>query len=209
MSKYILKCSTLYRLSQVCKFFSSDANEEAIKQLNLIRLEISNGKMFAISTNKKIASIEYIGTTAEPDSFNHLKITDEFVKEMQTGVKNDYSATITTMPEIAFSSIKSDSGVEIMDCCDWSDNAYLGNWRKWASPEITKNVGFMSWELYHVELLMSASPSGEIIFPKFIDFKKAIVLRDRFSENWVGLFVPSIKDEENKHKPAVLPDWWK
>ena len=51
MSKYILKCSTLYRLSQVCKFFSSDANEEAIKQLNLIRLEISNGKMLELTSH--------------------------------------------------------------------------------------------------------------------------------------------------------------
>lgn len=199
MSTYNINSSTLKRLASICNFFESTTSEELKNKINTVRLENRNGYSFAVSTNQKIASIEFLGATDKPNGSTHLKISEDILN-----YPIDENITVMTVPEIALSTLQFASGKVIMDCSYWLDDTPLNNWREWIGKPLSKS-NVMCWNLFHIESLIKASPSERIYFPADINPTEALILRDVNSPNWVGLFVPS--DETVKHF-AELPEWW-
>lgn len=202
MSKFIVKANVLNRMSKIPVFFEPTTSEDLKKQIRTIRLEIKSGKMFAVATNQQVAAVEYLGETKEPDDVCYLRLECEFLNETEGLI------TVETIPEIALSTALHGAKL-VNDCCLWFDNNIMDNWRSWIGKQSGKHKGFMFWELYHIQTLFEASPSGKIVFPEDIDASEPVVLRDSENENWVGLFVPDQRPGEIKCEPAKLPDWWK
>lgn len=200
MLTFHIQSETLQRLSTVIRFFEPTTDEETRTLLNAVRLEHRAGHSYAIVTNQKIAAVEHLGATDQPDSVAHLN------PSVLLGLQG--LLTITVMPEIALATCQDEQGNIVGDCCHWFDSTPLDGWRDWAAPVATESKGAMYWDLYHIETLLAASPSGKVVFPKFIDVEKPIVLRDRHVEGWVGLFIPSPPIGEPAVKPAELPTWF-
>lgn len=207
MSIYTIKSSTLNRIASVCSFFHPTTSETMKKALNTVRLENKGGKTFAIASNQKIGVVEYLGETDEPDSGDHIILSDGLLQQLFMEAASDHSMTITTVPEMAISTLQSSSGFTFVDCCYWWENIYLKEWQTWGVESPKANSGIMRWDLDYVESLMKSSPSNNIIFPRFINVKVPIVLRDFYNPNWVGVFLASKTGVETT-VPAELPEWW-
>lgn len=200
MLTFQIQSETLQRLSSIISFFEPTTDTETRTLLNAVRLENRNGQLFAVVSNQKIAAVEHLGTTDQPDSVAHLNPSALIALQ---GL-----LTITVMPEIALATCQDEQSNIVGDCCHWFDNTPLDGWREWAAPSATESKGAMYWDLYHIETLLAASPSGKVVFPQFVDVEKPIVLRDRYVEGWVGLFIPSPPIGEPAVKPAELPTWF-
>jgi hypothetical protein len=211
MTTYTVPCNTLFRLSQICKFFQPHVSEEKKSLINTIRLENKAGYLYAIATNSEVAAIERIGPTDQPDDSCHLKIDPDFTENMRTQAQYGVSAVVTTIPMGAFSMLQTPVGLTIADCCYWfGSETPMHEWRTWADLKPpSKSSGSIYLDLHHIEILFSASPSGKIVFQEFIDVEKPITIRDRFVDNWVGLFIPCPDFHEGSVAKAKLPDWWK
>lgn len=66
----------------------------------------------------------------------------------------------------------------------------------------------MFWDTYQVLKLFESSPSGQITFPAVINSSKPVLLRDVTDSDWLGVFIPTAKDDK-KAKAAELPEWLK
>lgn len=207
MSIFTIKSSTLNRLANVCSFFESSTSEEMKSKINTVRLEIVKGKLLAIASNQKIGVIEYIGETEEPDGVAHLILSEGLICQLLIEAASDCSMTLTTIPEMAISTMQSSSGYSVSNCCYWWDDTPLKDWRGWGTEPAVENSGIMRWDLHYVESLMKSSPSNNVIFPEFIDVSKPVVLRDFYNPNWVGVFFAK-KTGEEVTIPAELPEWW-
>lgn len=208
MSTYNIKSSTLYRLASICNFFENSTSENLKLKINTVRLENKNGQSFAISTNQKIAAIEYLGFTHATDSSIHLKLSPELLQQLFMEATSNYMINIMTIPEIAISTLTSTSGFTLTDCCYWWQDTPLADWRDWACEAPIASKGAMFWNLFHIESLIKSSPSGKIVFPEFIDYEKPITLRDRHNPEWVGLFIAEPPKPDKIRIPAELPEWW-
>ena len=205
MTTVILKCETLVRLSGVCSFFEPTTPFEVLEKINCVRLENKNGHSFAVSTNQKIAAIEYLGKTEAADGVIHVKIVPEIIESLKKEIAFDSVVNITTIPEIKVSSMQTAFGYSAADCCYWFEDTPMNNWREWISENAEESRQPMYWNLFYVLSLIQASPTGKIVFPEFIDASRPVTLKDVSTDNWVGLFIPEdvkIKDE------AKIPTWW-
>lgn len=205
MTIYKISANTIKRFANVIKFFEPTTEEYDKNLLSTIRLENKNGKSFAIVSNHQIAAIEFAGTTSEPDSVVHLKVTEQLTNLCIMGG----NLTFTIMPEILISTVQNDYGMMVSDCCFWSAEGPLNDWRKWAAPDATATEAVMQWSLFNVESMIAASPSGKVNFPQFINANKPVTVRDAMYENWVGLFFPKPSPTDPAANPAKLPEWWK
>lgn len=210
MSTYSIKSSTLHRIASICNFFESTVSEELKTKINTVRLENKNGESFAVATNQKIASIEYLGKTDKSDGAAHLILSKNFLQQLLAESATDYIITVTTVPQIAISTLQSTSNFMLLDCCHWWDDndTPLKNWRDWGCSSANINKGVMYWNLFYVESLIKSSPSGKVIFPEFINVEQPIVLRDYYYPEWVGLFIPQISKDIKINEGADLPEWW-
>ena len=199
MATFKIKFKTLVRLQKVLRHFADTTNEETKRELNTVRLENKNGKTFAVVSNHKVGVIELLGDTDQPNSVCHLKVMEW---------PEEGTATITVVPEALIGMMTSDIGFNVTEVCQWFDKSLLDKWPEWAAKDAKASKGFMVFDLYSVMTLFESSPSGNVVFPQYIDTTRPVTLRDRLSENWVGLFIPTIDMKKEPLKPAVLPDWW-
>lgn len=211
--KFQIKCATFVRLASICGFFESTTPPEVRERLNTVRLEIVNGRVIAIVTNQKVAAIELIGYTI-PNEYGvaHIILDPLLISRCKTEAISGGELVINTIPEIAAASAQTLSGwVHQGNACQWFPHPELDEWRLWAPDEIPKkSEHIMAWNLYHVQALLDSSPTGKVIFPRYIDATKPIVLRDETNANWVGLFMAKLVDN-NSAMPEIgaeLPDWW-
>ena len=199
MATFRIKFKTLVRLQKVLRHFHATTNEETKRELNTVRLENKNGKAFAIVSNHKIGVVEFLGETDQLDSVCHLKVMEW---------PEEGTATITVIPEALIGMMTSDIGFNVTEVCQWFDKCILERWPEWAAKDAKSSKGFMVFDLYTVKTLFESSPSGNVIFPEFIDTTRPVTLRDRESENWAAFFVPTIDMKEKPLKAAKVPDWW-
>lgn len=204
MSTYVLKADVLNRLFKICNFFDSAMTEDEKKVINTVRVEKRGGQIIAVATNRKIAVAEYCGETDEKDECIHLKITPTLLEQIRVAAKNDSITTIQTVPEIALSTLQTSCGLIASDICHWFDETPLNQWRTWFK-ESDQTKGFMEWDIFHIETLIESSTSENIIFPEIIDSNRPVILRDRYNDNWMGVFIPSPTEGV---KPAKIPDWF-
>jgi hypothetical protein len=200
MTNFVAECSTLSRLSVVCSYFGPTVEKHTRPLIETIRLENYNGHSFAVVTNQKIAAVEYLGATSCPDGVAHLKID-----KIPTVSDIADRVTIMVIPEISLSSMTF-GHININDVVHWYDQTPLDEWRKWFIDPGDVNKGVMVWDLHQVDILFRSSPSGEIVFPQFIDSSKPVLLMDPKNSSWRGTFIP---EEKTPVKPCILPDWLK
>ena len=176
--RFSIPTNTLKRLSTVLSL-------SAPQHLNAIRLEHLNGNTLAIVTNQQVAAIELIAPTDQPNGHCYLKPQDW---------QPDQVLEIDVMPEFALATD---------DCCYWWDDpdTPLSDWQSWIAPVAVASSGVMVWDTYQMMTLWQSSPTGQVVFPQFIDADKPVCVRDG---DWMGLFLPS---DEKVKEAAVLPEW--
>ncbi len=208
MSVYIIKSSTLNRIASVCNFFESTTPEDLKTKINTVRLENKNGHSYAIASNQKIGSVEYLGITDKPNGAVHLVLSETLKQALIIESMIESFLTITVIPEVAISSLQSNSGWALNNCCYWWDDTPLADWRNWGWEAAKKTKGAMYWNCHSVETLVKSSPSSQVIFPEFIDTDYPVVIRDWLNPNWAGVFFPKPVPPEVVKVPAQLPEWW-
>lgn len=214
MSTFKIYPDTLIRLAKVVGFFEPNVSQEVKSQLQTVRLENKNGKCLAIATNVKIAVAEYIGPTTEPDSVCHVKLKDELMDYVRLLQGRNEMVVFTTIPEIGMSTAQVGTGGGFIgDVCYWFDSTPLNDWNSWFVEPPKQSSGIMCWDVFHVEALLQASPSGKVVFPEFINADRPVLLRDRYeSQTWYGVFLPSDKltpDLRHEVQNCYMPDWLK
>lgn len=186
MTQFNIPAATLRRLSAVL----NARNPSAPEDLGAIRVEHTNGVTIALATNHEIAVFEYLGTTTESDAVIHLNMS---------AINTDHDLAVTVIPEAYI--------VMPEDAVLWGPFKALAGWRKWLPRQPVEQKGFMYWDLFQVQTLLEASPSGQLVFPEVIDASKPVVIRDRFSDAWFAVFIPQLAD--GVVKAAELPEWVK
>lgn len=207
--KFKFKASTLHRLSNNCSFFEPTVDKEMRDKLNVIRLEHRNGFSYVISTNSKIASIEWIGTTDEPDGVANITLTPELLRVATQESLLGFEFTLDVIKELGIGVLKSLSGYVYQgNPCKWFNETPMDKWVGWfdhEAPHVSK--GYIYMDLFHIQNLMATSPSGKIVFPAVINNEHPLILRDIVDPSWVGVFVP--KHTSDFHSEAAkLPDWF-
>lgn len=209
MTTYFVPSETLTRLSTVCSFFDASLREDTKSLINTIRLENLNGSAYAVVTNGQIAAIEYLGKTDNPDGVCHLKLSQSLLEMLKHPRIQTELLTITTIPEIAVSTLTCNELLSYPDICYWFDETPLDGWRKWVNLDCpTASKGAMYWDTFQIEALIKASPSGGVVFPEFIDSTKPVLLRDSLKDNWAGVFIPDVSKGNSPLKAAEIPEWW-
>lgn len=208
--KFIIKCETFARLATVPAFIEPNTPEEIKAQLSCVRIENIQGNIYAIATNQKIAVVEHIGMTTEPDGVAHVVIDNKLVEQCRNETPYDSSLEIITVPEIALASAKTLFGYSYTgNACIFPDQPILDTWRTWAARDAAKkSKGAMYWNVDHIASLVASCPSGKVVFPEFIDVDKPVILRDIKSDRWIGLFVGKPAPLDPLVEPATLPPWW-
>lgn len=194
MSKIILKLQNLSRLSKICE------NNFAI------RFEILNHKVYGIASNDSVGIVEFLGESDDMDGVCHIIINDKLAEYIKNNLYSETNVIIETIPEIATGTLTCGDFLET-SCFIWPESTPLDNWKSWLVPDTDKSTGFMFWNVYQVQKLFEASPSGDLVFPEFFDSSKPVLIRDNNDSRWAGFFIPKAKTKQVV-KPATKPDWW-
>ena len=189
-----------------------DATLETIK---CVRLEYLNGHYYALASNKKIAAIFYLGKTEQPNGVAHITNDAKLLKQCEAEKAFGSTLFISVVPELQIASVKTTLGYNYPGNAGLFPPAAapLNSWTTWVpKTQPAASKGAMSWMLDSIEALNKASPSGCVVFPEFIDAMHAVVLRDRDTPNWCGLFMANAYNDQTKKvhtlEPATLPEWW-
>lgn len=206
-----ISVETFVRLAGVTKRIPDKVDENEAILLKCVRLERKDGELFALASNRRIAAIYYLGKSDGLDGAAHVVTDPAFVNQCETEKPFNSIIAVTVIPELQMASLKTTLGYNYPgNGAIFPVKTPLSDWRTWLPPIITETKGAMAWNLDDMQSLNSASPSGEIAFPEFIDVGKPVVLRDIKTDNWVGLFMANRSDENGRMyaiEPAKLPTW--
>lgn len=208
--KFVISCEIFARLASVTEFFEPSTVEETQKLLRCVRIENKDGHSFGIATNQKIAAIQYLGTTEEPDGVIHVVNDPVLVNKCKEEAAFDSFMEVVSIPEMAIASAQTVFGYSYPGNVGiFPDETPMDKWRKWFPDKLAAtNQGVMCWTVDQVLTLAKASPSGKIYFPKFYNTDEPLVLCDLYDKNWVGLFVPSQETyEKQPTEYAEIPKW--
>lgn len=208
--EYLIKCDVFNRLIQITRLFDDEPDNDR-EALSCIRLEYNNGHYYAIATNRKIASIQYLGATEQPDHVIHIRNDNEIIEMCKHETLFDSSLHIQVIPEFNMTTMTSTmTGWQYeKDPCLYVDESPLDKWREWFPDNVAnQSSGVMYWLADQVEALAKSSPSGHLYFPEFIDTNEPVVVRDLLDDNWCGLFVPKPSPQGVQvNKSAEIPSW--
>lgn len=207
---FLIKCDVFSRLAQVTRQFDKTTDFDTKKMISCVRLEYRKGHYYAIATNQQIAAIQYLGRTDQPDGEAHVVNDDVLIKQCIQETLYDSSLFVQVIPEFALANIVTTTGWAYKgQGCIYPENGPLDTWRNWfPDKNPTKSNGIMYWNIDHIESLARSSPSGHLYFPKFIDVEKPVVIRDRFDDNWCGLYIPRPHLSDGSiTKEAEKPAW--
>lgn len=193
MSKIVIKSDDLYRFSKL------------VDDGEYIRIEIKDHKAFMIASNEIIACVKYFGDSFGANEIVYIKVDATFKERMEFESKLLTPVTLETVPEFGLATLKTDK--DISESLVYLDETFYDDWRSWF-VESSENKGFMFWDTYQVLKLFESSPSGQITFPAVINSSKPVLLRDVTDSDWLGVFIPTAKDDK-KAKAAELPEWIK
>ena len=198
------------RLANVTKRIPDDDGGN----LGCVRLENRNGDAFAISTNRRIAAVYYLGKSKDGDGFVHVTNDDVLINQCVSETPFSSILHITAIPELQMASAKTTYGYNYPGNAGvFPPDARLNDWRNLApATPIKKTNGAMSWTLDDMLSLNSASMSGKLAFPEFIDVRSPVIVRDIEYPNWLGVFMPTRREDGGKSyavEAATVPAWWK
>lgn len=209
-----IEVATYIRLAGVTDFIRPEISENEKQHLRCVRLERNKGHTFALASNKKIGAVYYLGKTEGADGAIHMTVDAALLKQCATEKPFNSKIHIVGVPEIGVCSGKTTLGYSHPgNIGTFPQNSPLDTWREWARHDpIAASSGAMHWYLPDVQALNSASPSGHVLFPEFIDANKPVLLRDENDPNWCGFFMVNVLNEQGQPyqvEPAELPKWWK
>lgn len=208
-----IPCDVYARLSAIPLNIPTD---EINENLRSICIERKNGSVYAITSDRKIAAIEYIGPSQEPDGFTHVAVAAALVEAAIKESAFDGKFHLVANDMLKFTSLKSSFGFQPTSNVGIyhngpKDEAFT-NWRDWppALP-VRKSRGAMFWTGNLIATLAKTAPSGTVIFPEFIDVNEPVILRDPTDDSWCGLFMGVARENDQRivSAPAKLPDWFK
>lgn len=206
--KFTISCATFARLASITEFFDPATDQEIVDHLSCVRLEAIGGHVLGIVTNHKIAVIEYLGPTNEPDAVAHIKADPVLINQCRTEAAFDSFLEIVYVPEILLATVKTMMGYSYQGNAaieGMPEMSPMKNWRKWFPDEMPKkSKGFLYFNIDYISMLVKSSPSAGVVFPEHIDTDVPVVLRDRDNPNWCGLFFPKATAPL---QPATIPQW--
>lgn len=189
----MIPCETIVRLSSVMP--RPGAEIDPI----FFYLRIENGMV--IATDRKFMAIEHVGGAG---GIIHMQITPALLAQCKVEVPLSSKLTLDPATGIVRTTMGYTETVPIYAApCDFD------RWReivKDAARECKASAGAMFWSLDDVARLASTSPSGQVVFPKFIDTGRPMLLRDVNSPDWLGVF-HAVSNDGLMHSPATLPSW--
>lgn len=183
--------------------------EDTRKYFKSLYLERQSNTLFAVVTNGKLAAIERIGEDIGPDDCGAIAIDPVLIAQCEKEIVFNSKLIIVANPTLNYTAIKTTFGYS------YSGNAmvqlpeknWFNSWREWAPNEMpVKTSGAMFWFGTLIHALATASPSGGLCFPEFIDNTKPVVVRDLNNDDWFGLFMP-VGQSGEKTEAASVPDW--
>ncbi len=175
--------------------------------LRSVRLENSNGRAYAIASNRKIMAVEFLNETDQPDGAVNITVDPLFVHLIEHHMDDRHSLEIEYWPEFNISTAT--IGGEVCTTALRMPDTYepFRNWRgqfpTWL-PKVDK--GFVWFETEQLSNLGASSPSGMIALPEVLDNTRRVIVRDIHDPNWCGVFIPFNPDQPNV-KPATIPEW--
>jgi len=210
---YTISCEAFVRLATIARMPSTLA-----AHMRCVMIEHKKGHTYAVATNKHIASVQYIGKTKEADGRVLVQCDDAMLEQCRSIAPYGGTLQITVMIDLQFASAQTSYGwVSQTNVALFPVGAtQWDGWRSW-TPDHTleESHGAMFWEVEQIAALGAASPSGELVFPEYIDVRMPIVVRDVNDETWFGLFMGYQRGEDGTAEnmvtavPATLPSWFK
>lgn len=201
-----ISCELYARLSAIPSLLNP---EDQRKHLKSIYLERRNKQLYVIATNVKIAAIEYLGMNDGLDECTAIVVDPVLIAQCVKEISFNSNLSIVANPMLSYTAIKTTFGYQYPSnaMVQLPDPNEFTEWRKWFPDAMpTANSGAMFWKASLVHALASASPTGGLRFPEFIDTTSPIVVCDKEAINWVGLFMGNTESGE-KVLPASIPDW--
>lgn len=188
---------------------------EDVESIKCVRLEYRNGNYYAIATNRKIAAVYYLGTTAEENAVAHISIDPKLIAQCETEKQFKSTLQIISIPALQMITLKTMLGWVFPGNAGVfpPPQGRLNEWMTWVpKSEIKVSSGAMAWTADDMVSLAAASPSGRVRFPEFIDAMQPVVLRDIVDLNWMGVFMSNVSNEDTGNvytiEPATVPEWW-
>jgi len=202
-----ISCELYARMTAIPMLVAPDDDRKYFKS---VYIERENNELFAVVTNGKLVAIERIGASEGPDDRTAIAVDPVLIAQSRKEISFGSSLVIVANPALNYTTIKTTFGYQ------YPANAmvqlpaknYFNTWREWAPDEIpTASAGAMYWNAASIAALATASPTGCICFPEFIDTNKPVVLRDIQSADWFGMFMPIPGNEGETAEPATVPEW--
>lgn len=189
----MIPCETIVRLSNVMP--RPGAEIDPI----FFYLRIENDSV--IATDRRFMAIEHVG--GNPGVI-HMQVTPTLLAQCK--VETAFSSKLTLDPVAGV--VRTTMGyAETVPF--YAAATTFDRWREIvasAAQECKASIGAMFWSLDDVARLAATSPSGQIVFPKFIDTSRPVLLRDVNSPDWLGIFSP-VSNDGLMHAPASVPAW--
>lgn len=210
---FTISVETYLRLAALpSRFTSKSVTEDEKKILRCVRLENKNGNAFAISTNRRIAAVYFLGATDQPDGAVHVTIDKRLIDQCETEKSFNSQLFVTTIPMLNAVSLKTTLGYVFPETGGFfTEETPMKLWRTWVpKQEPAASSGAMKWTLSDMFAINASSPSGEIVFPEFIDANQPVIIRDFKVDNWIAMFMANMMEDGKVilAEPAVLPAWW-
>lgn len=208
-----LSAEIYVRLANVTRRMPENVPDEETPLLRTVRLERTNGHEYALSSNRKIMAIYYMGKTNQPDGVAHVIVNNAIIEQCEKEKAYGSKLNITAIPEIQTASLKTTLGyIYPGNAAIFPVKSPLDRWKLLLKDDVKEPRGAMSWHLDDMIVLNASSPSGIVRFPDIIDATMPVVLRDLKDDNWMALFMSSrVDDDGNSYtvEPAKLPAWFK
>lgn len=201
-----ISCEMYARMIEIA--LAQHANEQRT-YLKSMFIERKNNQLFAVVTNVGIAAIEFLGPNIGPDEYFGLVADENLMKQCEQETPFNSYIHIDANLVLNFGTAKTTFGYV------FNGNAVVAipetnnfvEWRNWLPDEMPKkSFGAMYWSSGNIWLLATASKSGALRFPAFIDVTVPVLVCDVESDAWIGLFIPTQRDQK-KIVPATIPDW--
>lgn len=198
-----IPCELYSRMIEIPKLLD---DAETRRYLRSLYIERKNKRVYVVVTNVKLAAIQHLGIIDGPDEAIAICIDDQLMEVCDKETPFNGKLSIVSNPVLGYTAIKSTFGFQFPGNAHIAlpDNNAFKDWRTWLPDQLPNaSHGAMYWNAFAVEALATASTSGGICFPEFIDTSKPILINDDNDPNWIGIFFNKIGNQP----PAILPDW--
>lgn len=194
-----IPCEVFNRLSHII-----DGWHDALDPVyRTVRLD--NGMV--IATDRKLMVVEHV---PQVTGVAHITLPDSLIAACVEEAKYGGSVEIAANPMLGYTIAKTTFGHITENIHYAGDHGEFARWRDViadARKPLDASAGVMVWNADDIARLGAASPSGCIEFSRYIDATaRCTVVRDTTTSEWVGFFMPRVKDGLH-HTGATVPGW--